>query len=70
MSLPTIFIYSLLLKHTIISFPKTFTLGEAMIVVQGIVLFIFMMIANIAVGDRKNITFSEVTIYVSFSFQH
>ncbi|XP_075979545.1 dolichol kinase [Anticarsia gemmatalis] len=49
-------IFSLLLRNALTKFPKTFTIGEAMIVVQGITLFLVMTCfrAYYKIGDKSD----------------
>ncbi|KAG6461767.1 hypothetical protein O3G_MSEX012845 [Manduca sexta] len=52
-TLPTIFMFSMLLRWSLIMFPKTYTIGEAMIVAQGVVLFFTMFMAMIMCDDNE-----------------
>lgn len=46
-SLPALFAFSNILRVSIVWFPKTFTIGEAMIVAQSIVLYSVMIVARV-----------------------
>lgn len=53
-TLPTVCLYSLLLKYSLTNFPKTFTIGEAMIVTQSIVLIGVMIVYIILSHNSKD----------------
>lgn len=55
-SLPAIFLFSTLLRVSLMKFPKTFTIGEAMIVCQSIVLYVVMTMVQMynEAGDEDH----------------
>lgn len=67
-SVPTVLIYSWLLRSSLSCFPNTFTIGEAMVMTQGVVLFGVMAVAKITcslVETDEEIDFVYTIIYVS-----
>lgn len=46
-----IYIYTFFLKTALVKCPKTFTIGEAILVSQGLSLTIVMMIAKVVLGN-------------------
>lgn len=56
-SILSVVMFSELLKLTVMWFPKTFTIGEAMVVVQSIMLFTTMAFTRVLyhdIGDRSD----------------
>ncbi|CAH0587955.1 unnamed protein product [Chrysodeixis includens] len=70
-SMVAVFSYSQLLRMTIMNFPKTFTIGEAMIVVQSIILFSMMVFTKFTFNngdvEDEELTFIYSVIYTLLS---
>ncbi|KAL0870434.1 hypothetical protein ABMA27_005433 [Loxostege sticticalis] len=69
-SVPTVLIYSWLLRSSLSCFPNTFTIGEAMVMTQGVVLFGVMAVAKITcslVVTDEEIDFVYTIIYTVLS---
>ncbi|KAJ0175232.1 hypothetical protein K1T71_009373 [Dendrolimus kikuchii] len=63
-TVPSICLFSLLLRYSLTKFPKTFTIGEAMIVTQSIVLFGLATIVQVIAHDpRDEINFVNAIVF-------
>ncbi|XP_045500944.1 dolichol kinase [Colias croceus] len=66
-SATTVLSFVWLLRHSLINLPKTFTIGEAVIVVQSVVLFVVISILHIILGlsrEDEEMYFIHVSVLV------
>ncbi|XP_059047886.1 dolichol kinase [Achroia grisella] len=69
-SVPVVSWYSYMLRQALVRYPHTFTIGEAMIVIQGIVLFGVMALAKLFSNlddTHQETDFINVIIYTALS---
>ncbi|XP_072938189.1 dolichol kinase [Epargyreus clarus] len=69
-ALPTIYFFSWLLRNSVMKCCKTFTVGEAMVVAQGIALFTMMSVAKFFCNfpcDDEEFEFISVIVYTILS---
>ncbi|KAM3961687.1 dolichol kinase [Aphomia sociella] len=69
-SVPVVNLYSYSLRHTLVNYPRTFTVGEAMIVLQGIILFGLMGVAKLFSDldeTDEEMNFVNVIVYTVLS---
>ncbi|CAH2049498.1 unnamed protein product, partial [Iphiclides podalirius] len=70
-SLPCIYFFNALIKVALINFPKTFTIGEAMVVVQSLTLFVtastLKFVHDLLNDTNEEYTFINTIIFIGLS---
>ncbi|CAG9117048.1 unnamed protein product [Plutella xylostella] len=68
-TLPPIMALYYLIRFVLKNFPSTFTLGEALIVIQGFILFVSLSIGKLVLTDKVNpdIDIVDTTIYIGLT---
>lgn len=70
-ALPAVYLFNMMLRWSLTLFPKTYTIGEAMIVTQAAVLFLVLFLVktiNFADNSDKEMDFITVIIFVSGNY--